>query len=161
MCIGDETSPLKTCATNVRLFATVAHRLLAIYFTVCTRRRVPVQKYLLGTFVLVPFFDYKSTQQVLNLQIQRHTAVTLQWAWANGCDWDVNTCTAAAGGGHLVTLQWARANGCPWSVQATSGAAAGGGHLAVLQWLRASRVSFSQSGSRYGGSSGSLGSGPP
>jgi hypothetical protein len=33
---------------------------------------------------------------------------------ANGCDWDVNICSGAAGGGHLAVLQWARANGCDW-----------------------------------------------
>jgi hypothetical protein len=28
----------------------------------------------------------------------------LQWAWANGCDWDFLTCYAVAGGGHLEVL---------------------------------------------------------
>jgi hypothetical protein len=37
----------------------------------------------------------------------------LQWARANGCDWDGDTCSAAAAGGHLEVLQWARASGCP------------------------------------------------
>jgi hypothetical protein len=37
---------------------------------------------------------------------------SLQWAWANGCDWSVTTCYQAARGGHLAVLQWARANGC-------------------------------------------------
>ena len=37
----------------------------------------------------------------------------LQWARANGCEWDADTCSEAAGGGHLEVLQWARANGCP------------------------------------------------
>jgi len=38
----------------------------------------------------------------------------LQWARANGCPWDVDTCSSAARGGHLHVLQWARAAGCPW-----------------------------------------------
>ena len=38
----------------------------------------------------------------------------LQWARANGCEWDEVTCYYAAKGGHLEVLQWARANGCPW-----------------------------------------------
>jgi hypothetical protein len=42
-----------------------------------------------------------------------HLAV-LQWARANGCEWDVDTCGNAAKSGHLAVLQWARANGCEW-----------------------------------------------
>ena len=38
----------------------------------------------------------------------------LQWARANGCDWDWSTCSVAAEGGHIAVLQWARANGCEW-----------------------------------------------
>jgi hypothetical protein len=37
----------------------------------------------------------------------------LQWARANGCDWDEHTCSAAEVSGHLAVLRWARANGCP------------------------------------------------
>ena len=45
----------------------------------------------------------------------RHGALaSLQWAQANGCEWDADTCWAAAKGGHLALLQWARANGCEW-----------------------------------------------
>ena len=40
---------------------------------------------------------------------------SLQWARANGCEWDADTCTMAAAGGHLEVLQWARANGCAWN----------------------------------------------
>ena len=42
----------------------VTHRLLAIYFTVCTRSRVLVQKYLLG----IKFTDSKARSRSLNLQ---------------------------------------------------------------------------------------------
>jgi hypothetical protein len=38
----------------------------------------------------------------------------LQWARANGCEWNADTCWVAAQGGHLAVLQWARANGCDW-----------------------------------------------
>jgi hypothetical protein len=37
----------------------------------------------------------------------------LQWARANGCEWNTHTCKWAARKGHLEVLQWARANGCP------------------------------------------------
>ena len=59
----------------------------------------------------------------------------LQWARANGCEWDHFTCKVAAEGGHLEVLQWARENGCEWD-EFTCQAAAGGGHLQVLQWAR-------------------------
>jgi hypothetical protein len=64
-----------------------------------------------------------------------HLAV-LQWARAEGCDWDAWTCERAARGGHLAVLQWARGMGCPWDTY-TCSAAAEGGNLAVLQWARA------------------------
>jgi hypothetical protein len=72
-----------------------------------------------------------------------HLAV-LQWARASGCDWDRDTCTGAATGGHLVVLQWARANGCDWD-EDTCSWAAGGGHLAVLQWARANGCDWDSS----------------
>ena len=37
----------------------------------------------------------------------------LQWARANGCPWDEETCTFAAKKGHNEVLQWAIENGCP------------------------------------------------
>ena len=61
----------------------------------------------------------------------------LQWARANGCEWDAETCTKAAAEGHLEVLQWARANGCDWLPEDTCSYAAHGGHLEVLQWARA------------------------
>jgi hypothetical protein len=77
----------------------------------------------------------------------RHGALaSLQWARANGCDWNEYTCSSAAEGGHLAVLQWARANGCEWNSDRPNGCewnsdtcsqAAGGGHLVVLQWARA------------------------
>jgi hypothetical protein len=59
----------------------------------------------------------------------------MQWARANGCPWDEDTCGAAAQGGQLKVLQWACANGCLWD-EKTSVAAAHGGHLEVLQLAR-------------------------
>jgi hypothetical protein len=52
----------------------------------------------------------------------------LQWARANGCAWYRDTCSAAAGGGHLAVLQWARANGCAWYADTCSAAAGGRQH---------------------------------
>jgi hypothetical protein len=53
--------------------------------------------------------------------------VVLQWARANGCDWNEDTSSGAAGAGHLRVLQWARGNGCDWD-DFTCTKAAGGGH---------------------------------
>jgi hypothetical protein len=36
----------------------------------------------------------------------------LQWARANGCDWDKGTCEYAEHRGRLGVLQWARDNHC-------------------------------------------------
>jgi hypothetical protein len=43
-----------------------------------------------------------------------HLAV-LQWARANGGDWNGGTCQVAAKGGHHTLLQWAWPDGCPWA----------------------------------------------
>ena len=48
--------------------------------------------------------------------INKHLEV-LQWARANGCPWDEETCAWAAENGHLEVLQWARAHGCPWNAR--------------------------------------------
>jgi hypothetical protein len=48
----------------------------------------------------------------------------LQWARANGCDWDARTCSEAARLGHLAVVEWARANGCDCDAY-------------MLEWLRA------------------------
>ena len=61
----------------------------------------------------------------------------LQWARANGCDWDTGTCYLAAQEGHLDVLQWARANGCDWNSEKCAAIAAVRGHLDLLQWARA------------------------
>lgn len=54
----------------------------------------------------------------------------LQWARANGCPWNVSTCSGAANGGHLEVLRWARANDCPCDDLTCAFAfAALGGHL--------------------------------
>ena len=84
----------------------------------------------------------------------RHGALaSLQWARANGCDWNEFTCSSAAEGGHLAVLQWARANGCEWNSDRPNGCewnsdtcsqAAGGGHLAVLQWARANGCDWNE-----------------
>jgi hypothetical protein len=37
----------------------------------------------------------------------------LQWARANGCPWNEDTCYWAVEHGHLEVLHWALANGCP------------------------------------------------
>ena len=61
---GDSKISLKVRPTNVAVFAIVTHRLVAIYFTVCTRSRVPVQKYLLGT----KFTNLKARSRYTNVE---------------------------------------------------------------------------------------------
>ena len=63
-----------------------------------------------------------------------HLAV-LQWARANGCDWDWSTCSEAAVGGHLAVLQWARANGCDWDRAECLGDAPAGSE--TREWIQA------------------------
>ena len=60
----------------------------------------------------------------------------LQWARANGCDWNSDTCLVAAAGGHLEVLQWARANGCDWLSRdaCLEAAPAGGGNAGVAPY---------------------------
>ena len=60
----------------------------------------------------------------------------LQWARANGCPWNEDTCGFAAFKGHLDILQWAYSNGCPWD-EITCAWAADSGYLEVLHWARA------------------------
>jgi hypothetical protein len=60
----------------------------------------------------------------------------LQWARANGCDWDEFTCEAAAvERGHLAVLQWACANGCAWDRQMCLMAAPAGSD--TREWIEA------------------------
>ena len=61
----------------------------------------------------------------------------LQWARANGCDWNWDTCSAAAEGGHLEVLQWARANGCPWDRQDVLSAFFKREHPELCAWVLA------------------------
>ncbi|CAM9288055.1 unnamed protein product, partial [Hapterophycus canaliculatus] len=49
----------------------------------------------------------------------------VQWARANGCEWNAATCSRAARGGHLLLLKWARGSGCPWDASTCMGAAEG------------------------------------
>ena len=58
----------------------------------------------------------------------------LEWARANGCDWNLWTCAYAARGGHLDIIQWAREHGCRWSVHTTA-AARSRDDTALLTWL--------------------------
>jgi hypothetical protein len=57
----------------------------------------------------------------------------LQWAHANGCPWDVQTCAVAAAGGHLSLLRWAHETGCPWD-ESTCTKAAENVQLRSLAW---------------------------
>ena len=56
----------------------------------------------------------------------------LRWARANGCEWNSETCEAAAVGGYLEVLKWARANGCEWDEQTCKSAR----DPEVLRWAR-------------------------
>lgn len=51
--------------------------------------------------------------------------------------WDKQTCSSAAGKGHLECLKYLRSQGCPWD-ETTCIAAASGGHLECLKFARES-----------------------
>jgi len=53
----------------------------------------------------------------------------------NGCDWNKETCEAAAENGHLSCLQWAKENGCDWGEE-TCEPTFLNGHFSVLQGAR-------------------------
>ena len=56
--------------------------------------------------------EWQVTRDIICETAARHGALaSLQWARANGCTWDADTCSGAAKGGHLAVLQWARAKG--------------------------------------------------
>ena len=38
----------------------------------------------------------------------------VRYAHEHGCPWDSNTCSYAAGAGHLEVLRYAHEHGCPW-----------------------------------------------
>ncbi|CAM9228187.1 unnamed protein product, partial [Laminaria digitata] len=59
----------------------------------------------------------------------------LEWARANNCPGDENTCYTAAWRGHFKLFQWARENCCPWDDR-TCRSAAGAGHFSALQWVQ-------------------------
>ena len=59
----------------------------------------------------------------------------LQWARANGCPWNNQTCAAAAVGGHLEVLQWVYKNGCPRNRSACMTIATHYEHPDVVAWL--------------------------
>ena len=62
----------------------------------------------------------------------------LQWARANDCPWDVNTCRYAASDGQLEVLQWVRendANGEAWNEDRVRACAVGPRKQEVLTWL--------------------------
>ena len=85
-----------------------------------------------------PGWQPNSTWQICARTARYGALASLQWARANGCDWNEATCSAAAEGGHLEVLQWLRGPiaGCNWNAD-TCMMAAGGGHIAVLKWARA------------------------
>lgn len=60
----------------------------------------------------------------------------LRWARHNGCRWDAATPTSAAWGGHLYVLQYARENSCPWDEARVFEAARMKRHAHVLRWLQ-------------------------
>jgi hypothetical protein len=51
------------------------------------------------------------------------------------------TCSLAAGGGHLHVLKWVRLKGFPWD-ERTAAHAAEGGHIHVLDWIAQTDSSF-------------------
>ena len=41
----------------------------------------------------------------------------LIWARENGCGWNEDVCSNAAGNNHLEVLFWAKLNGCAWNIE--------------------------------------------
>lgn len=72
----------------------------------------------------------------------------LQWARANGCPWNEETCSSAARGGHLGVLQWARRHGCPWNAATCSFAAGGGPPVGQAKRLRLVRSGMPRGGAQ-------------
>ncbi len=68
----------------------------------------------------------------------------LQWARANDCPWDEQTCSEAASAGHFEVLKWAVENGCPWDQSFICKNAATFGQLEMLQWARAKGCPWGQ-----------------
>ena len=69
-----------------------------------------------------------------------HLAV-LQFARANGCEWDYWTCAEAAAGGHLAVLKYAVANGCFCDLQECLGLAPAG-NAGMSAWLHEQIAAF-------------------
>lgn len=78
--------------------------------------------------------DGRQTWSAKQKQYLRNSRSFLQER-ANGCEWDSDFWTLAAGNGHLEVIQWARANGCEWNPNTILSALASG-HLQVAQWAR-------------------------
>lgn len=61
--------------------------------------------------------DHKKTES--NVKYYTSNITLLKWAFANGYSGRQNTCTLAAGNGHLEVLKWLRApdsgDPCPWT----------------------------------------------
>lgn len=57
----------------------------------------------------------------------------LKYLHENGCDWNEETCIAAASYGYLNILKYLRKNGCPWNND-TAVFATCNGHYALYDW---------------------------
>ena len=73
--------------------------------------------------------------KLCNEACKRGYVNTLKWAREYGCEWDRDTCMAAAWNGHLDCLKYAREHGCVWDGD-TCSAAAENGHLDCLKYAR-------------------------
>ena len=58
----------------------------------------------------------------------------LEYARANGCEWNEGACEAAAANGRLEALRWLRERGAPWEPATIARVARKGGHEEVLRW---------------------------
>ena len=95
------------------------------------------------------------TTETTTMKSAMESISRLEWARANDCPWNVNTCAYAARNGHLEALQWAREGGCPWNWQTCAGAAENG-HLEVLQWARINECPWDEWTCAYAAENGHL-----
>ena len=72
----------------------------------------------------------------MNRAVQGGHLEILIWLKGKGHEWDEDTFTGAANGGHLGLLKRLRELGCPINPLIACSVAALGGHLEVLKWLR-------------------------
>src|SRR5579872_647404 len=79
-----------------------------------------------------------------------------KWLMENGCIWDEDVCTIAAGHGYLEIIQWAIIKNLIWNPDICFRAAAINGHLEILKWAKTNGYTFKPSIFKFAAESGQL-----